>query len=199
MSIAEHISQQIAKQGWCHLEQVIPLDQLSLMNQFFEQQLHHFRPAAIGSQGVRQRAAGIRSDFTYWLDPLAPPEAFQWPILFLNNLKTELNQQCFLGIKEFECHLAHYPAGAFYQKHLDRFNNDSSRVISFVFYLNQSWSQDLGGELVIYQPEGEMITTISPAPGSLVCFLSHDFPHEVKVSRGERRSFTGWMHTKNIN
>jgi hypothetical protein len=28
--------------------------------------------------------------------------------------------------------------------------------------------------------------------------MSDEFPHEVKAAQNERRSFTGWMHTKII-
>ena len=113
----------------------------------------------------------------------------------LEDLKLELNRGIFLGAREYECHLAYYTPGTFYQKHVDRFENDSSRVLSFVFYLHNEWKPGDGGELILY---GEQTTTISPLPGSLVIFLSDGLPHEVKPCSRERRSFTGWMHSKII-
>jgi SM-20-related protein len=117
---------------------------------------------------------------------------------FLEELKKALNENFFLGLKQYECHLASYPAGSFYQKHSDRFEASSSRYLSFVFYLNESWEPDYGGTLVLYEKNGSPIDTIFPLPGSFICFLSEDFPHEVQAAKFERRSLTGWMHNKLI-
>ena len=78
---------------------------------------------------------------------------------------------------------------------VDRFGNDSSRVLSFIFYLHEEWAAGDGGELVIH---GNKEIVIPPHPGSLVVFLSEGLTHEVKPCNRERRSFTGWMHSKII-
>jgi SM-20-related protein len=75
---------------------------------------------------------------------------------------------------------------------------ESSRRLSFIFYLNEVWDKNDGGELVIYNKAGEVLDTLLPMPGSFITFLSDEFPHEVRPSLKERRSFTGWMHTKII-
>jgi SM-20-related protein len=56
----------------------------------------------------------------------------------------------------------------------------------------------MGGELVIFDKDHKEITAIYPTPGTFICFLSEEFPHEVRPAKIERRSLTGWMHTKII-
>jgi SM-20-related protein len=191
----EQIVQDIQHQGFSLREEVISLNHLRHFSELFERE---FAPAKIGHQESKQREQLIRGDYIHWIDPLNPPDLLKPEIAFLNQLKSALNQKFYLGIKEFECHLAKYPPGSFYKKHVDRFHNDSSRVISFIFYLHESWSTDDGGELVLYSKSDEVLKSIIPRPGSLVCFVSEDFPHEVKICSRERRSLTGWMHTKII-
>jgi SM-20-related protein len=117
---------------------------------------------------------------------------------FLDQLKKKLNESFYLGIKQFETHLAVYPPDAFYQKHKDRFEQDSSRVFTFILYLNLDWKKEWGGELLLYNEDHQLLEEIIPKPGTLVCFLPEMFPHEVLPSKRERRSFTGWMHNKLI-
>lgn len=189
----DQIVQDIEKQGWSYIPGAISPERLSELEVLFGRD---FTPARVGHQTDRQRVESIRGDFIHWLDPLSPPQELADEIEFLNKLKQEVNQRFFLGLKDFECHLAKYPPGSFYKKHLDRFAKDSSRSLTFIYYLHQEWNKEDGGELILYNQDGEVLQTILPAPGSLVCFLAEDFPHEVKTSFRERRSFTGWMHTK---
>lgn len=173
-------------------------DELKNIKAYFETHKDDFRAALVGKGLQRTRNESIRGDYTLWLDPKHPEKEFEKTMLFLEELKVKVNQRLFLGLKEFECHLAAYPIGAFYSKHLDRFEIDSSRSLSFVFYLHEEWSEGDGGELIIYDQKGNLLREIKPRPASLVYFLSADFPHEVLPSKIERRSLTGWMHTKII-
>jgi SM-20-related protein len=169
---------------------------LNRLNNFFDQHRTDFYPAKIGMTNSRKRIESIRGDFTYWLNPLKPCAPFDEIFHFLSKLSGSLNKKFYFGIKDFECHLAYYPKGAFYNKHLDRFEKDSSRKVSFVFYLNESWDKSNGGEIVIYDKSGKEVKSLMPQPGAFLCFLSDEFPHEVKSSTKERRSLTGWMHNR---
>ncbi len=189
----EQIIQEISLQGWSYQQNVVDQHHLNLLAPLFSSD---FSPARVGKERDLQRVEEIRGDFISWLDPLNPPTELANEFHLLEQLKLELNRNFFLGLKDFEAHLAKYPKGSFYKKHLDRFTTDSSRSLSFVFYLHQHWDEADGGELVLYNQEGEMIKTILPVPGSMICFLSGDFPHEVRPCSRERRSLTGWMHTK---
>lgn len=192
----DYIVQEIERNGFCLIPKLLQTDELKIINAFFEGNKEAFLPAMVGPVNNKQRVESIRGDHTFWVDPSSPPIEFKTAITFLNELKNLLNQKFFFGLKDFECHLASYPAGTFYKKHLDRFESNSSRKISFVFYLNEDWEVGAGGELVLYKKDYEILSEISPLPGSFICFLSEEFPHEVKSATIERRSFTGWMHTK---
>ena len=100
-----------------------------------------------------------------------------------------------MGILQKEFHYAIYPKGTFYKKHIDTFQNDDRRKLSFVCYLNEDgWLPKNGGELVLYLKEGEK--TIYPLPGRVVIFESQIIEHEVKPVNTERLSITGWLKTR---
>lgn len=183
----------LEKKGYSYLEKVLSAEELKALIPLFEQE---FKPAKIGKLNGPQRVSKIRSDEVLWIEPGQPPAPVANLLKFINVLQGRLNEHFFLGLKDFECHLAKYPPGSFYTKHLDRFEKDSSRSISFVFYLHDEWRAQDGGELILYRQDDEVLKTILPLPGSLVVFLSDRFPHEVKLCHRERRSLTGWMHTK---
>ncbi len=197
--LIDQIIRETSSQGWCFLPRLLSDQDLTLINQFIDQHKGDFVAAKVGKGSNQARREEIRGDYTLWLDPLSPPEPFRPAVQFLDQLLVALNRELFLGVKEFETHLAYYPPGTFYKTHLDKHEQNSSRAFSFVFYLNQEWSEENGGELVIYNKENKALTTVFPKPGSMICFLSEDFPHEVKAAKCERRSLTGWMHTKIIN
>jgi SM-20-related protein len=111
-----------------------------------------------------------------------------WPIIDL------FNQRFFLGIARNEHHLAVYPPGTHYEKHVDTFKNSDSRVVSTVLYLNRNWKAADGGELVLYPERGNAVT-IEPTAGRLVLFESI-LPHEVLLSHSNRYSITGWFRRR---
>lgn len=194
----DRILRELEKEGYAHISGLLGSDELSAINRFFEENRLEFEAARIGSLDNKQRLESVRGDYTFWLDPLEPSEPFLYLFRFLDELKEKLNARFFLGLQEYECHLAYYPPGTFYKKHLDRFEKNGSRKISFIFYLNQSWNEDDGGELILYDQQNNVVEKVYPMPGSFVCFLSDEYPHEVKPARKERRSLTGWIHTKII-
>jgi SM-20-related protein len=195
ISMLDQMVRDIKDKGWSFRENILTGHDMSLINGFFDTHRSEFSPAMVGKGQSRQRDERIRGDHTYWIDPLNPPPEFARTLQIIGGLKATLNRELFLGAKDYECHLAYYEPGTYYQKHIDRFASDSSRVLSFAFYLHQNWRQGDGGELVLYE---EKTVEISPLPGSLMVFLSDGLAHEVRPAKIERRSFTGWMHSKII-
>jgi len=185
----------LRESGWSVERSWLSQQDLSAIAQAFKQWQveERFAPAKIGQGQNLQQHGGIRGDETWWFDLAAPPAELVPILQRVVELKTEINRSLFLGLKDWEVHLASYPAGAGYKKHLDRHQNQSSRKLSLVLYLNENWQKADGGELVIYNQAGVELTRVSPEGGTLVLFLSEDFPHEVKPAHRERRSLTGWF------
>ena len=117
----------------------------------------------------------------------------------INDLVGYLNKTCFLGILHKEFHYALYPKDTYYKKHIDTFQNDDRRKLSFVCYLNEEgWLPENGGELVLYLNKNGQETekVIYPFPGRMVIFESQIIEHEVKPVNTERLSITGWLKTR---
>ncbi|WKE65831.1 2OG-Fe(II) oxygenase [Gallaecimonas kandeliae] len=147
--------------------------------------------AGIGRGGDHQQQLDIRNDQTLWLDGLSGQQ--QRFLGLMEELRLALNRNLFLGLNDYECHFAHYGPGHYYQKHLDAFRGRSNRVVSTVLYLNEYWPAGAGGELAIYDDKDQLLAKVSPEPGTLVCFLSEDFPHEVLPAGADRYSIAGWF------
>ena len=100
----------------------------------------------------------------------------------------------FLGLFSFESHFAHYSPGAYYKRHYDAFRGEANRVLSVITYLNPAWLPTDGGELVIYNDDKDRDgIKVVPLYGTLVIFLSEEFPHEVLPSSRDRHSVAGWF------
>ncbi|WP_234422160.1 2OG-Fe(II) oxygenase [Sedimenticola thiotaurini] len=164
----------------------------ALLQYLSQQEQDRFHRARIG-RGIEQtRNQFVRRDKIVWMDP-AHPQADAW-FNWTDRLQRYLNRRLFLGLFSFESHFAHYRPGDFYRKHLDAFRGESNRVLSLVTYLNRGWEPDQGGELVIYAPDdGAEITRVMPTFGTLVIFLSEEFPHEVLAAERDRYSVAGWF------
>lgn len=91
-----------------------------------------------------------------------------------------------------------YEKGDFYQKHLDCFKGNENRRLTTVFYMNESWSEEDAGELVVYDLNDKEIATISPRGGRLLVFLSEQFPHEVLPTNAQRFSIAGWFRINGV-
>jgi SM-20-related protein len=196
--VIDKILKELEKEGFCHISGLLDAEYLKKLNNFIDENKESFQAARIGNSENRKRETSVRGDYTFWLDPLEMNDPFSSIFDFLNTVKEKINSKFYLGLQEFECHLAYYPPGTFYKKHLDRFEKNGSRKLSFIFYLNQEWQDSDGGELVMYDQSGGIVKSISPMPGDFVCFLSEEYPHEVKAATKERRSLTGWVHSKII-
>ncbi|MFL6195404.1 MAG: 2OG-Fe(II) oxygenase [Thermoanaerobaculia bacterium] len=156
-----------------------------------------FRRAGVGAGAELGVRPEIRTDQILWLqEPYT--EAQRAYLDEMERLRLAINQSLFLGLFSFEGHLAVYPPGSFYKKHLDRFQNASQRVVSCILYLNEDWSPEDGGQLRLYDgpEEGARYRDVLPEGGTLAVFLSGDVYHEVLPSKRERVSLTGWFRTR---
>ena len=157
-----------------------------------------FQDAGIGQGENFQHNATIRTDRIRWLNPAAATPAQHRFLTTLEALRLAINRALFLGLFEFEGHLAIYPAGAYYRKHLDQFWDADQRIVTLILYLNAAWREADGGHLRLYtDPTDESRQElVLPIAGRLVCFLSDRFPHEVLPARRERLSLTGWFRKR---
>jgi SM-20-related protein len=192
----DYIAQALESPGYIVLPDVFPAalitDLLQHVRSLDESRLH---PAGIGRDTAHQVNQLIRSDKILWLDePVYPSElAF---LDWIEQLRLVLNRRLFLGLFDYECHYAYYPPGAFYKKHRDAFHGRSSRIVSTVLYLNPQWHEQDGGELLLYEEDKNdaiPVVRVLPHGGSLVLFLSEQFPHEVTPVRQPRYSIAGWF------
>jgi SM-20-related protein len=184
----------IASHGLGVVDNWLSSQELQDISRAFDQWIKdkRFTPAKIGKVENHILNTDIRGDETWWFDPLDPPFVLLPILNRINELRVQINRELFLGLKDWEAHIAIYPAGATYKKHLDRHRDSSHRKLSLILYLNENWSPDFGGELVIYRKNDE-IMRVDPIGGRLVAFLSEDFPHEVLPATKPRRSLTGWF------
>ncbi|PTB90046.1 proline hydroxylase [Pseudidiomarina aestuarii] len=149
-----------------------------------------WQQAGIGRADQYTTNTAVRQDKIRWLQRDYKPEASY--LAFMDALRLQINRELFMGLFDYECHLAHYPPGAFYRKHLDAFKGRSNRILTSVFYLNPEWHPNDGGELVMYDANGDVLEMVLPEAGKLVLFLSDVFVHEVLPGQRDRFSITGW-------
>jgi SM-20-related protein len=159
------------------------------------------RPAKIGKAHLKTLNKEIRSDRITWIDKSTNsqkhPCAVQY-ITVLEDLKNYLNSTCFTNIFEIETFYAHYPPGAFYKRHLDRFNDSDNRLYTAILYLNPHiLSPTHGGQLRMYFSDTNF-TDIIPSMGTFVMFDSGKFEHEVLPSATSRYSITSFFRRRNF-
>lgn len=194
--LLQHLVDDIAEQGWSVQNIFLP-DELTvaLAGECRARSAAGELAAASVGRGAGQAVReGIRGDHIQWLEA-GQSEACDRYLALMDDLRQALNRELFLGLEDFECHFALYPPGAFYQKHLDRFRDDDRRTVSAVLYLNEGWLPGHGGALRMYLADGAE-RDLPPLGGSLVLFLSGNFPHEVLPANRERLSLTGWFRRR---
>ncbi len=150
-----------------------------------------FRQAGIGRGGDALHNIDIRSDRIAWMDGRTAGQS-RW-LQAMDTLQRTLNRALYLGLFSFESHYAHYAPGKFYQTHRDAFRGQSNRRLSLVTYLNENWQEDWGGELVLYNDQHAELERVIPKGGTMVIFLSEEFPHEVLPATRDRFSIAGWF------
>ena len=157
-----------------------------------------YRQARVGQGDQAQTQRQIRSDQIAWIEPDDPEPCVQQLLTLIEQLRLGLNRALMMGLVEWEGHLAVYPAGALYQRHLDVFAHARQRQVSTVLYLNEAWQPEHGGQLRLYL-DGESLepfVDVPPTVGKMVLFLSETFYHEVLPSTTPRYSVTGWLRTR---
>lgn len=158
---------------------------------FFVSRLPLFTQAGIGTLEANTVHTEIRGDHTYWLDRERDTDIHSFWGLVDETIGI-FNRYCFLSLSGFEFHLANYPPGTHYDKHLDQFQNRNNRMISIIVYLNNGWQKGDGGELEIFGRNGESVL-VEPVAARCVMFKSAEVPHRVLESRKNRYSLTGWL------
>jgi SM-20-related protein len=148
-------------------------------------------PAGVGNIQKLQHNQLIRKDIIYWLDRKNNNVYENEFLTQIEAFISYLNESCYAGITGYEFHYSFYEKGAFYRKHLDQFQDNSSRQFSLISYLNLDWKIEDGGEICIYQEEN--IQKISPTNGKTIFFKSNELVHEVLTTQKQRLSITGWL------
>lgn len=198
LNIYETIERDIAESGFSIIQNALPMGTIApLLARVASLPDHEFNEAGTGRKQNHQLNQFVRRDHIHWLDAQHKDESlwFDW----MNGLKTHLNRSLMLGLFSYECHFAQYQPGAFYKKHLDAFKGQANRRLSTVLYLNPNWQTSDGGELTLYSPEvpEQELLRVAPQFGTLVVFLSEDFPHEVLPAKQLRYSIAGWFRVNN--
>jgi SM-20-related protein len=150
--------------------------------------------ARVGSGKHATLQNTIRSDQIAWLR-VGQSTACDAYLLMMEQVRVLLNQTLYLGLEDYESHFSFYAPGAFYRKHLDRFQHDDARTISIVIYLNDQWRTAQGGALRLH-PHELPPHDISPIACRMVVFLSAEMLHEVLPATRDRMSLTGWFRRR---
>lgn len=151
-----------------------------------------FKKAGIGRGDEYLKNDFVRTDNICWIT--GETDAGKRWLDWTSHLQDFLNRRLFLGLFSFESHFAHYRPGDYYKRHYDAFRGEANRVLSVVAYFNAGWTVADGGELVLYKSDSDKEgVKVVPLLGTLVTFLSEEFPHEVLSSNRDRYSIAGWF------
>ncbi|MDW5286739.1 2OG-Fe(II) oxygenase [Alteromonas macleodii] len=151
-----------------------------------------YQAAGIGRAENYQKVEKVRGDEICWITG-SSSEGALW-LSWCEAMQQYVNRSLFMGLFSFESHFACYEPGKFYKRHVDAFKGQGNRVLSLVAYLNDDWTSEDRGELVLYADESDLIgTRVLPMKGTFVVFLSEQFPHEVLPAARSRHSVAGWF------
>ncbi len=154
-----------------------------------------FKSAKIGHARDAINETRIRNDQIYWLDEQTDDPSINAYFNAINKTAKILNRSLFLGLVDFEAHFSAYKPGSFYKKHIDQFSTTKERRISCVYYLNDEWQPNFGGELTLYNKQGIPLPGLLPHGNRFICFNS-DIPHEVQITHRMRYSIAGWFKVR---
>lgn len=187
------IASEIRDKGFSINPAAVELELTSaLLSHVLEMNRTKFSTAGIGRGDNYVRSRFVRTDEICWITGESEVGC-QW-LEWANSLRLHLNRELLLGLFSFESHFSHYGIGDYYRRHKDAFRGDANRVLSLVLYLNPAWTTEDGGELVIYPSDDATDgLKVTPLMGTLVVFLSEDFPHEVLAAARDRYAIAGWF------
>ena len=186
----ETIADGLADKGYAVIDNFVPMAEVQAILDLGLFNENDLKKAGIG-RGNKQINEAIRGDFIQWINKEQTPDSIKNYTDKLDALRLFLNQSLYLSLKDYEVHLAMYPAGSFYKRHLDQFKSDDHRKLSVILYLNKDWNIDQGGQLRMFLKDGSL--DFLPIAGRLVCFRSEMIEHEVLPATRTRMSITGWM------
>jgi SM-20-related protein len=192
-SLFARIAQDIEQRGFSIMPTSLPE---ALSDTLFQHQqsmeAEKFKNAGIGRGNDYLQNEFVRTDAISWITG-ETPAGKAW-LEWTTHLQHFLNRRLFLGLFSFESHFAHYRPGAYYKRHYDAFKGESNRVLSVVAYFNSHWLPSDGGELVLYKDDHDKEgIKVIPLLGTIVVFLSEEFPHEVLAANRDRYSIAGWF------
>jgi SM-20-related protein len=193
----DQIADNLVEKGYMVLPYFLPTEvSEGLFIDACQMDASYFKRARIGREKQQQINDFVRTDQIHWIQGKSDlQKAF---LNYMEQLRVELNRRLFMGLFDYECHFAHYGQGDYYKRHLDAFKGRSNRVLSTVLYLNPGWTQDDGGELVMYKKkQQDALLKVTPLFGTFVIFLSERFPHEVLPANRDRYSVAGWFRVNN--
>jgi SM-20-related protein len=187
------IAEQLDKNSIAIVDDLFPPEVLQQLLSELKQSLGEgeFHPAHIGHGVAEHRISEIRGDKILWLEENMLTQYQQLYFSFLDELRTYLSDYFRIALPWQECHLAAYPVGSFYTRHLDQFRETNNRIFSVILYLNEDWREADGGQLRVYEAESH--EDIAPRFGRFVCFRSDVVEHEVLITARPRFSITGWI------
>ena len=193
----ENILDDLEQQGWSVQEHFFSIELIQQLKDTLTslRQQGRFKQAGIGRENNLHIEQSIRSDEISWFSEKNLNESQRKFLNITRQLQDAINQKFYLGLFELEVHFALYPPEAFYKRHLDQHKNQDSRVLTVITYLNENWNKEDGGELQLYLKNGNTLSVV-PKAGTLVCFMSADFEHEVLPAKRERASLTGWFRKR---
>ena len=187
---------QLAEQDYVIIDDFISQDLFQNIMDYFRDMegRDKLQKAGIGSSGEFQIKTAVRGDFIHWLN--RDVDTALKPFFdLMDELNQKLRRYCYLSLSDSEFHIAKYPAGSHYNRHLDQFQERSNRQITVLMYLNENWKPGDGGELKIYREsdEGETEILVEPIARRLLLFKSDCVEHEVLTTNVPRYSLTGWL------
>lgn len=193
----EHIAFALADKGWSVTEEFLSASLIEqLANETTESfKMGEFRQAGIGRRRSFSVNQQVRSDWIKWLNPSQCTSAQRQYLDALEALRLTINRTLFLGLFDFEAHLAIYPPGCYYREHMDQFRDNGQRLVTCILYLNSNWHSSDSGQLRLFTDpdDKQRYQEILPIGGRMVCFLSSRFLHAVMPSHNNRLSITGWF------
>ncbi len=183
------LADQLSNNGYFVIDNVFANESLQNLNHYFNENMNQLNPASIGNKSGKILNSQLRSDKIFWVnendkDLLAYRDMTQ-------TVTKYLKQELYLPLKSTETQMALYEYGSFYVRHKDRHVASNHRWISLVFYLNQSWDKECGGQLKLYNDTNSEIT-IDPIYNRCILFKS-EIEHEVLPCFFNRKSFTTWF------